>query len=1108
MAEAVDDFVSLWKREGDACWGLAEHAFEEGKALFAKLIGADSGEIATIENTSMGLSIAASLIAPPPGSNVVVDELTHQSNVYPWLLRQQVEIRYARADHGRVALSEFEALIDDNTAAVDVCHVTMGHGFRHDLGGLAELAHERGAYLVVDAAQSAGVVPIDVAEAGVDFLSCPTFKWLWGPLGAGFLYVRKELLKLGPPPLVGWMSARQPESFDIHSMQLHDDARRLQRGVHNGTGLVAALAGLRIVDELGADRIWEHTRELSRQLIEGFEEQGFEVLTPTGDEERGGLVAVSVKDAAAFNEALSERGILAGQYLPGQIRMDVALFHAEEDMLRTLEAFNHVASKGGLPDLAVESKEIIGYTDCLSVEPGDRIQFKISCESPSYRADIVRLIHGDPHPDGPGRKEEVVVEAGLSDTYPGRVQEIHAGSCVRVPSPSPLLTDISSFTLQAWIYPTLPDNGLQGLLTKWDAAQETGYGLFISAQGDLVAIIGDGSGAASQFGTGVELQPHRWYFVAVAYDADASLVRLHQQAVVPWASNTSSVLVEKAAGHIAPGKSSAPFLMAACWDGSRTVSHYDGKIESPTLFPAALSAEEIDLLRRDKLDETSHPPIGAWDFSQDISSSRVTDRSRNGLHGVTVNCPARGVTGRNWSGEETHWVQAPAEYGALHFHHDDLEDAGWETDFEWTTPPDLASGVYAARVTTASDEDRIPFFVKPKRGAPKADVVFLAPTLTYLAYSSEASLAVSAKRNAAPLFVPKAHEPIDQYMADNDMRSLYDRHVDGTGVYYATWRRPLTMRPDYYNRFRGYAHGLSADLHLLDWLEEKGVAYDVVTDHDLHAEGAPLLDPYRVVITGGHPEYWPGPMLEALEQYHTGAGRLMYVGGNGFFGVISIDPERPHIAEHRFVETNGFIWQAAAGEHYHSTTGEPAGNWRARGRSPHKLAGVSCTAVGSDQAMPYRRQPGSFDPRAAFIFAGIAEDEVIGNFGLQQGGAGGDEVDRMDCAQGSPPHALLLATASGYSDVYLYFPEDVYYDQTYPTEPGQKENAHPHVRADMVFYELPNGGAVFSTASITWCGALSHNNYKNNVSRITENVLRRFLEPDPFHCAEHASTPE
>ena len=202
--------------------------------------------------------------------------------------------------------------------------------------------------------------------------------------------------------------------------------------------------------------------------------------------------------------------------------------------------------------------------------------------------------------------------------------------------------------------------------------------------------------------------------------------------------------------------------------------------------------------------------------------------------------------------------------------------------------------------------------------------------------------------------------------------------------------------------------------------------------------------------------------------------------------------------ELRRVHTNGFIWQAPGGEYYHSTTGEPGGQWRNRGRSPNAVSGVSCTSVGSDQAMPYRRQPGSFDPRADFIFAGIGDEEVIGDFGLQQGGAGGDEGDRLDYAQGTPPHALRLATASGFSDVYLYIPEDVLYDQTYPSEPGQRGNPNPHVRADMVFFESLNGGAVFSTGSITWCGALSHNGYENNVSRITENVLRRFLDPTPF----------
>jgi cysteine desulfurase / selenocysteine lyase len=338
VAGAMREFLGVWQSRGDGCWDLAQAAFEEGKRLFAGLIGARPAEIATIENTSMGLSIAASLIAPPPGSNVVVDELTHQSNVYPWMLRPGVEIRYAGACEGRVPWSEFERLIDERTAAIDVCHVTMAHGFRHDLAALARLAHSVGAYLVVDAAQSAGVVPIDVARMGVDFLACPTFKWLFGPLGAGFLYVREELLTLGPPPLVGWMSARNPGDFDVHGMVLHDDARRLQRGVHNGIGLVGAAAGLRMVCEIGQPAIWEHVRVLTRRLIDALDELGIEVLTPDDDAERAGIVTVAMKEAPGCCEKLASYGVLAGQYLPGQIRMDVALFHDVADIDRTVAA--------------------------------------------------------------------------------------------------------------------------------------------------------------------------------------------------------------------------------------------------------------------------------------------------------------------------------------------------------------------------------------------------------------------------------------------------------------------------------------------------------------------------------------------------------------------------------------------------------------------------------------------------------------------------------------------------------------------------------------------------------------------------------------------------
>jgi N,N-dimethylformamidase len=228
-------------------------------------------------------------------------------------------------------------------------------------------------------------------------------------------------------------------------------------------------------------------------------------------------------------------------------------------------------------------------------------------------------------------------------------------------------------------------------------------------------------------------------------------------------------------------------------------------------------------------------------------------------------------------------------------------------------------------------------------------------------------------------------------------------------------------------------------------------------------------------------------MLDALEGYVQGGGRLMYMGGNGFYWIISYHPERPYLIEVRRAEGGSRAWQARPGEYFHSTSGERGGLWRNRGRPPQRLVGVGFTAEGFDQSSYYRRLPDSFDQRARFIFEGVGDDELIGDFGLVGGGAAGHELDRYSLQLGTPPAALLLATSEGHSDNYLHVVEEIPF-----MFPGQGGTQDPAVHADLVYFSLPNGGAVFSTGSIAWCGSLSHNGYDNNVSRITENVLRRF----------------
>jgi N,N-dimethylformamidase len=261
---------------------------------------------------------------------------------------------------------------------------------------------------------------------------------------------------------------------------------------------------------------------------------------------------------------------------------------------------------------------------------------------------------------------------------------------------------------------------------------------------------------------------------------------------------------------------------------------------------------------------------------------------------------------------------------------------------------------------------------------------------------------------------------------------------------------------------------LPADTHIIDWLDAKGFNYDVITEDDLDAEGVALLASYRCVMTGTHPEYPSQRMLDAYAAYQHQGGRFIYLGGNGFYWRTSYHPELPGVIEMRRAEDGIRSWQAEGGEYYHSFTGELGGMWRRMGRAPQSVAGTGMTAQGFDISTFYERTTESFDPRVAFIFEGLGATERIGDFGLLGGGAAGWEIDRADHALGTPPHALVVATATQFSSVYHWVKEEL--THTHSANTGE---TCPFVRCDMVFYETPNGGAVFSTSSIAWAGALA-----------------------------------
>jgi N,N-dimethylformamidase len=528
-------------------------------------------------------------------------------------------------------------------------------------------------------------------------------------------------------------------------------------------------------------------------------------------------------------------------------------------------------------------------------------------------------------------------------------------------------------------------------------------------------------------------------------------------------------------------------------------SSFNGKIERPMIFGAALGAADVERAFRGDLPTSL---IAAWDFARDMSSSGIVDVGPHGLHGTLINQPTRAMTGSNWNGREMCWRHAPEQYGAIHFHDDDIDDCNWPVAFTWAVPAGLKSGAYALMLSAGVRQENIPFFVPPPRGTANARIAVLFSTYTYTIYGNHARpewtrdtawrdawIEQSVAWNAYP-HNPGAHLVYGL--------STYNFHTDGSGIGYASWHRPmLNLRIGYITypypdiRASGLRH-YPADMHLVSWLEAKGYAYDIITDAELDAEGFDLLKPYAVVMTGSHPEYHTPAMLDALEAYRDKGGRLMYLGGNGFYWKIALRADKPGVVEIRRGEGGIRAWAAETGEYYNAFDGEYGGLWRRNGRPPQKLAGVGFTAQGNFVGSHYRLTPDARTSRAAWMFAGIA-GETIGGTGLSGHGAAGFELDRADKRLGTPAHALILAQSEGHKPdaPWVLVPEEqLTHIVTWAGEPAEKL-----IRADIVYFETPNHGAVFATGSITFCGSLPTNGYDNSISRLLSNVLDRFSDP-------------
>lgn len=340
VEEAMGRFMASWREEG-VPW--ATHWFARiggAQAAFARLINAPAEAIGLTATVSSGVSAILSAIDFSQRRKVVVSELEFPTVLDILLAYRQkglIDLVVLPAVEGDLPLERYAEAIDEGTALVCVSTVSYSSGARLPVAGVVELGHRAGALVLVDAFQGAGVVPIDVAQLGCDFLVTGAHKYLLGTYGLCFVYARPAIANGLEPTAIGWMSQEQPFAVDLDRLHYAPGGARFQGGTFTVPACYAGEAAINLLLEIGPDRIHQRVMALTRQMADGLAELGLRPVGPVDDGRRGPFVAVPTDRPEALEAALAAEGLVTAPR--GQaIRFAFHFYNDESDVAAALEA--------------------------------------------------------------------------------------------------------------------------------------------------------------------------------------------------------------------------------------------------------------------------------------------------------------------------------------------------------------------------------------------------------------------------------------------------------------------------------------------------------------------------------------------------------------------------------------------------------------------------------------------------------------------------------------------------------------------------------------------------------------------------------------------------
>lgn len=335
---AFTEYLRVWHEQGSP-WDLWIEKYEETRGVFASFIGAEPDEVALVASASAGVNSVASALGMTDRRNVVLGEYEFPTMGHIWLsqAKRGAQITFIDAEDEQLTAEAYERVIDHRTLIVPLTHVCFRNGFRLPVAEITKIAHDRGALVLLDDYQDCGTRQVDVKAMDLDFYVTGTLKYLLGPPGLAFLYVRKSLAQSLVPSITGWFGQANPFAFNVKLLEPAPNARRFQTGTPPIPPVYGANEGIRLLQEIGPHNVASRVSILTRALLQGASELGIRSKTPPNSV--GPLVVLRSKDSDALVKIFAQSGIIVSNRHDG-LRISFHVYNTLDDVravLRLLE---------------------------------------------------------------------------------------------------------------------------------------------------------------------------------------------------------------------------------------------------------------------------------------------------------------------------------------------------------------------------------------------------------------------------------------------------------------------------------------------------------------------------------------------------------------------------------------------------------------------------------------------------------------------------------------------------------------------------------------------------------------------------------------------------